>query len=31
VKAFGGIFVFFYEMGVAVYSFKGVGIVLPVV
>jgi proton-coupled amino acid transporter len=29
VKAFGGISVFFYGMGVAVYYFEGVGMVLP--
>uniref|UniRef100_A0A2N9FSZ7 Amino acid transporter transmembrane domain-containing protein n=1 Tax=Fagus sylvatica TaxID=28930 RepID=A0A2N9FSZ7_FAGSY len=29
VKAFGGVSVFFYGMGVAVYSFEGVGMVLP--
>lgn len=29
VKAFGGLSVFFYGMGVAVYAFEGVGMVLP--
>ncbi|CAI0471344.1 unnamed protein product [Linum tenue] len=29
VKAFGGLSVFFYGMGVAVYAFEGIGMVLP--
>lgn len=29
VKAFGGLSVFFYGIGVAVYSFEGIGMVLP--
>ncbi|XP_065865109.1 amino acid transporter AVT3B-like [Euphorbia lathyris] len=29
VKAFGGVSVFFYGMGVALYAFEGVGMVLP--
>jgi proton-coupled amino acid transporter len=30
VRAFGGLSVFFYGMGVAVYAFEGVGMVLPI-